>query len=201
MIYSCLMTPTEETKNQILHASKVRFVQYGFNKTTMNEIAEDCGMSAANIYRFFKSKNDIVAEMAIQFFNQTEETLREIVQRRGLTSIQRLEVFTLEMLKCTYDLFTNQPKIKEIIDFVSAERMDLVERHDDVKRSLVAEVLAEGKRNGEFDVEDIVATADVILKATLVVHCPVLMDYHPYNELEYMGKEIVKLLFRGLAQK
>ncbi|NOQ82264.1 MAG: TetR family transcriptional regulator, partial [Methylophaga sp.] len=39
-----------DTRSQILSATEIRFSQYGYNKTTMAEIAKDCGMSAANLY-------------------------------------------------------------------------------------------------------------------------------------------------------
>lgn len=35
----------------ILKAAVNRFREYGYNKTTMAEIAKDIGMSTANIYR------------------------------------------------------------------------------------------------------------------------------------------------------
>ena len=195
------MASIEETKDQILKAAEARFIQYGFNKTTMNEIAKDCNMSAANIYRFFKNKNEIVAEKAVQFFQEVEDILREIVRRPGMTAIQRLEEITLKQLQSHFDLIDNKPKLMEIIDFMSTERFDIVEHHDEVTRSLVAEVLAEGNRSGEFEVDDIVATADIFLKATILTSCPILMGFFTYKELEHFSKEVVGLLFKGLARK
>ena len=40
-----------------MNAAWERFVQYGFVKTTMAEIARDCGMSAANLYMFQSNKS------------------------------------------------------------------------------------------------------------------------------------------------
>ena len=42
----------------ILKAAVNRFSEYGYNKTTMVEIAKDAGMSAANIYRYYKNKEE-----------------------------------------------------------------------------------------------------------------------------------------------
>ena len=44
----------------ILAAAVNRFSNYGYNKTTMAEIAEDAGMSAANIYRYYKIKKKLL---------------------------------------------------------------------------------------------------------------------------------------------
>lgn len=76
--------------------------------------------------------------------------------------------------------------------------MDLIETHEDVMRSLVAEVLAEGNRNNAFAVDDIVATAEIILKATILFHSPLIQDRNSLSELEYFAEEILKLLVRGM---
>jgi AcrR family transcriptional regulator len=50
---------TEETKNNILDKAYLRFCHFGFGKTTMAEISEDCEMSAGNLYRYFENKKKI----------------------------------------------------------------------------------------------------------------------------------------------
>jgi AcrR family transcriptional regulator len=37
-------------------AARARFQRYGYAKTSMQEIAADCGMSAANLYRYYDGK-------------------------------------------------------------------------------------------------------------------------------------------------
>ena len=65
-------TSTRNTQEQIMDAAWQRFVLYGYGKTTMAEIAQDCSMSAANLYRFFKSKQDIGAALAGRCMTEKE---------------------------------------------------------------------------------------------------------------------------------
>ena len=44
----------------ILGAAERAFVRQGFHATTMNDVAEEAGMSAGNLYRYFKSKEAMV---------------------------------------------------------------------------------------------------------------------------------------------
>ncbi|MCI0526674.1 MAG: TetR/AcrR family transcriptional regulator, partial [Nitrospira sp.] len=165
------MDTSAHTKNSILDAAQIRFSRYGFNKTTMAEIAKDCEMSAANLYRFFPSKEDIGTEIALRCFSNQEALLREILRRPGLTASQRLETFILELLHATYDLFANQPCLSELVLFISQKHWELVKRHKlEVQKSLLAEVLAEGNWTEEFDVPDILATAELIQSATVKFH-------------------------------
>ena len=47
------METTESIKNRIIEEAEKHFRQYGFKKSRMAEIAKDCQMSAANLYRYF----------------------------------------------------------------------------------------------------------------------------------------------------
>ena len=89
----------EEIKSLILEKAIDLFVRYGFGKTTMVEIAKDCGMSAGNLYRYFESKFDIGVGVAQIYISKAEQILKDVLQRPGLKPAQRLEAFVLEKLK------------------------------------------------------------------------------------------------------
>jgi len=48
-----------EVVQDILKAAKKRLINYGLDKTTMNEIADDIGMSKASLYYYFTNKEDL----------------------------------------------------------------------------------------------------------------------------------------------
>ncbi len=201
MVYCVCMDKLQETRQQIIDAAAERFRRFGYNKTTMAEIAADCDMSAANIYRFFGGKKDIIAELVQACFRQTEDALRVIVRQTGITASEKLEAFVLEMLDCTEDLCGQEPMVNEAVEFITRERYDLVQQHKEVKQSLIAEILAEGNRSGEFDAEDIVATAELILKSTVLFHYPVFLTVITKEEMVRYAQGIVRLLIRGLGKR
>jgi TetR/AcrR family transcriptional regulator, repressor for uid operon len=49
-----------ERRERILEAAEHAFVRHGFHATTMQHVAEEIGMSAGNLYRYFPSKEAIV---------------------------------------------------------------------------------------------------------------------------------------------
>jgi TetR/AcrR family transcriptional regulator, repressor for uid operon len=49
-----------ERRQQILEAAERAFVRNGFHATTMQGVADEVGMSAGNLYRYFPSKEAIV---------------------------------------------------------------------------------------------------------------------------------------------
>ena len=191
----------DEIREQILAAAEKRIQQYGFNKTTMNEIAKDCNMSAANIYRFFDSKNEIATELALQSFFEAEKLLKAITRNPELSPVDKLKAFTLEKLRMNYQMFNHQPNCFEIVNYIIDERDDLIEQHKETARSYLAEVLAEGNRDGLFDIDDIFAMADTLLKAVTLFYCPVLINMYTLEEMEHSAVEVVELLVKGLEKR
>src|SRR5687768_18430992 len=53
--------PTTERRTQILDAAARSFSRAGFHRTTMQDVAAEAGMSPGNLYRYFPSKDALVA--------------------------------------------------------------------------------------------------------------------------------------------
>ena len=188
----------EEIKDLILSKALERFVRYGFGKTTMVEIAKDCGMSAGNLYRYFESKFDIGVGVAQNYICKAEQILRDVVKRPGLNPTKRLEAFVMEKLRFMHTQIIEQPNVQGLVDYILEERWDLVERHRDVQNSLMAEVLAEGNRTGDFQIDDVVQCANTLYSLTTKFRLPHFIKHVTLPELEKEAIESVALLIKGL---
>jgi TetR/AcrR family transcriptional regulator, transcriptional repressor of aconitase len=56
----------QSRRRQIMDAAIRCFAREGFHRTTMQDIVRETGLSAGAIYRYFKSKEDIVAAIATE---------------------------------------------------------------------------------------------------------------------------------------
>ena len=189
----------DDTRERILNAADARFRQYGYGKTTMAEIAADADMSAANLYRFFENKRDIGAGLALRCFADKELLLAEIVQRTDLSAAAKLEAYLLALLRYTHGQCHNQPRIYELVEDIATHRADIVERKLQGEHQLIAAILDEGQRRGEFDFSDIKTTAATVMNMTMVFGLPLFMQAHPLERFEAMARNTAQLLIRGLA--
>lgn len=195
------MMDAVDTKNQILKAAEKLLEYYGYQKTSMADIARDCQMSPANIYRFYKGKDDILAEIATNIFRDVENKLREILRSSQPTASERLEAFILENLRYLDIICPCRGKMDEAVEYIKRKNPGLFNQHLEAKRSMIAEILAEGNLREEFDIEDIVGTAELILSATFLCRCQ-WADRSPENEeVEKAAAGIIKLLVRGLHKR
>jgi len=190
----------EDIKALILKKAIDRFVQYGFGKTTMVEIAKDCGMSAGNLYRYFESKFDIGVGVAQEYIAQAEQILKDVMQLPGLKPGRRLEAFVLEKLRFMHRHIIDQPNVQDLVNYILDERWDLVESHREVQNSLISEILSEGNRSGEFKVADVGQTANIIYAMTTKFRLPHFIKNVTLEELEKEATGVVALMIQGLKR-
>lgn len=190
-----------DTKKQILDEAETLFGHYGFSKTTMADIAKECDMSPANLYRFYDGKDEIIAEITRNVFDEINKKIRDVLHRPGLSASERLETFIVEELRLVDMICSCNEKIDEAIKYLQKKKPDLFNQQTDVKRSMIAEILAEGNRRGEFEIDDIIGTSDLIMKSTFLCKCQWIDRCPPIDEIEQAARKIVKLIVRGLRKK
>jgi AcrR family transcriptional regulator len=193
-------TNAVEVRERILGAARARFERYGFNKTTMNEIAGDCAMSAANIYRYFPNKGEIVAEGARRWLGDSERALRDIAGRAALSPAERLRRMVAVRLARMAELVSRHPHLDELIDHVCQQQPDLLADYTGRIRALVADVLDAGARAGDFAFADAAEAAATIVAATAMFHHHGFVRQLALEDLERDADRVMALLLRGLAK-
>jgi len=191
----------QDVKEKILKAAQERFGRFGFNKTTMAEIARDCHMSAGNIYRYFKSKEDIAMTIARTFFSQLESEARQVIRESDRSYADRFEAFILTVLRHTYHHFAHQPEVGDFVAFITKERWDeVMDPHKRNMRALLSELLMAGQNAREFDIDDVRQTADSIEVATKVFEMPQYLSCFSLEKLEPMASGVAQLILHGIRK-
>lgn len=74
----------ERRRAQILEAARACFRERGFQQTTIEEICGEARMSPGALYRYFDSKADIVAAIALDARADAEAALERLASAEGL---------------------------------------------------------------------------------------------------------------------
>ena len=181
-----------------MDAATERFRHYGYSKTTMAEVASDCGMSAGNLYRYFESKSDIGAAVSIAWFEALHQAVRSAISQPGLNPRQKLESYVLTINRFTIESLRNTPHIQEMVDFLCEERRDLVEGHLDSCHEIVAGILLEGVKCGTFEIPDTATAARAVLNATVRFEYPPLLALSGDTDFEAEVHALIALIVDGL---
>ena len=190
-----------DTAIQILDAAEQRFRAYGYNKTTMAEIATDVGMSTANLYRYFKNKLDIAADCAKRCLDGRAEQLRAVVDQQNVKAADKLEQYFLTIARYTYTEAHDNIKINELVAHIIAERKDIVKLKNQREQAYIAEILAQGNTQGEFDVSDVIATAEVVHVSLALFQTPFFMSLYDLDTFESLATRSARLIINGLSRK
>lgn len=71
------MAETDKKRELIIEGAIKRFVHFGINKTTMNEIAEDLSVSKPSLYYYFPDKTSLILGVVEKIFEDYFEALHK----------------------------------------------------------------------------------------------------------------------------
>jgi len=79
-----------DRRDQILEAALASFAKHGFHQASMHDISAEAGISVGLIYRYFASKEAVIAAMADRHKQQIKKLLEEA--RQAPTLLESLEI-------------------------------------------------------------------------------------------------------------
>ena len=192
------MSESDTTREKIIVAARERFSHYGYPKTTIAELAEDCAMSPGNIYRFFKGKIDIAVEIARREALSAVEVIEAVLDCPLRSSRQRLEEVVFADLRYTFHLLENQPKTLELAQIVVSDRPQFQIESLRRERRVFQRILHGGQASGEFMVDNVPATTIALHAATTKYRYAQLFTNQTLAELERELAHVMTVIIRGL---
>jgi AcrR family transcriptional regulator len=195
------MDEKAQTRALILDAAGKRFRHYGYQKTTMAEIARDLSMSTGNLYRFYPSKLDI-AEAHAHFHEEDEDRLMAQIVSQKLPAVERLRSFSRMVLEETFRVIDESQKVFELAQAISRERPAYANRRLAQERVFLKGILRDGVEEGVFEpITDMEFAAEMFQCATMKFRYPQL--YNCFN-LDMLRRELegtLDLILTGLNKR
>jgi AcrR family transcriptional regulator len=141
--------PLESAAAQrIVSAARQHFLAHGYRSVTMDDLAEELGMSKKTLYAFFPSKTDLLRAVLLDKFRSVESDLDRIISKCSSNFLMALR----ELLACL-QLHTGeiQPSFVRDIRRESPEIFELVERRRrDVIQRYFGKIFEQGRKAGIF---------------------------------------------------
>ncbi|MHB1688266.1 MAG: TetR/AcrR family transcriptional regulator [Ignavibacteriaceae bacterium] len=190
------MPEEKEMKERILDKAEKMFLQFGYAKVTMEEIASGLGISKKTLYKFFSSKENLVRELTNNRICNSEKQINKIWAEEGLDFVGKLkkmlDFIGKESSKSTGPLFEDiQKNIPDLWNIIREyKKMRNLKKAEDIFIS--------GVENRVFR-NDI--GKDIILlmftSAVQGIVNPETLSQLPYSENQAV-EAIFKILFEGI---
>jgi len=75
-------------RQQIIDAARACFIRNGFHATTMQDVIREASLSVGAVYRYFKSKEDLIAAMVDEVVGEIADLLHEVTSARPRLSVE-----------------------------------------------------------------------------------------------------------------
>lgn len=76
-----VMTEPQDRRELIVATAAEMFARKGIKATTVREIADAVGVLSGSLYHYFKSKDEIVQEILVEFLEETRARYAEVLAR------------------------------------------------------------------------------------------------------------------------
>lgn len=110
----------DEKRKKILELSKKVFAKYGFFKTTMEDIADEIGFTAAAIYYYFDSKDNLFKECIVSELTKVAEKIEEEVKNVS-NPIDKLKKYIDVKVSMTRDAVRNLNMTRDVLEEMKGE--------------------------------------------------------------------------------
>jgi len=180
---------------RVLETAERLFREYGYQKTTVADIARALGMSPANVYRFYESKRAIFEAVAINLLDVVERDLAAAA-RSGGAAEQRLRAFLEANHRLCMQHFVGDSRIRDMVAVAINERWAAIDDHVERVRLMSEQIIRDGVAEGVFTAAD-PTTASACLMVGWLRFCHPLLADEPFAhgpELEQMADFLIGAL-------
>ncbi|AHF78077.1 Transcriptional regulator, TetR family [Sodalis praecaptivus] len=196
-----LRGPTDHCiRDQIVSAANEHFSHYGYGKTTVSDLAKAIGFSKAYIYKFFDSKQAIGEAICSRCMNVALEAVGEAMRNAGSAAEKFCRLFDL-LVGNAAKLFVNERKLYDIAVYAAAERWPSSLAYEQEIRTLLRQIIQEGRENGEFEQQ---TPLDECCQAVYLVMQPFinpLLLQHHLDLLPQGPEQLSRLVLRSLKHQ
>ncbi|MBX8475573.1 TetR/AcrR family transcriptional regulator [Pseudomonas cichorii] len=185
-------------RDQIVEAATQHFGHYGYEKTTVSDLARAIGFSKAYIYKFFDSKQAIGEVIC----SNRLAAIMEIVDAAVVdapTASEKLRRMLKALVEAGSSLFFLDRKLYDIAAVSARDQWPSARGHETRLRQLIEQIVREGREAGEFERKtplDEVANAIYLVMWPYIN--PVLLQYS-LDRAEETTVHLSALILRSMA--
>lgn len=189
----------ETVRNEIKHTALTLFATQGYEQTSMVNIAKAAGFSVGNVYRYFKSKQDILEELVPkEFMNElTKQLFTKIDTGKGITISEQMKdkEYIENSAQFIKTIVANRLQI--LVAFRCRKNEQGVAFKEEVIASLVQFFLQQFVPENQR--ESLVATVELLYRGLANLYMEILTEEHTEEEYITQLKRVTEYHVAGLA--
>ena len=207
----------EDFKRSIIHAAEAVILRKGIPATTMDDVARAARLSKATLYRYFRSKGDLLFEIVVHYYDDIRLQLEAIIDQPDQTAVAKLKASFRSVLtfqganKNISRVIMMDPAVlklmRVVVDEEARARSASGRRFVQMLKAKRQETMAAGERlialgveSGEYrelDVPSAVLFVEAVLQG--FIHSQILFESD--QTIEQTAEMIARFVLSGIEQK
>jgi AcrR family transcriptional regulator len=188
-----------EVRDQIVSAATTHFRLYGYEKTTVSDLAKAIGFSKAYIYKFFESKQAIGELICANCLREIETDVRTAVDSVDRPPEKLRRMFKV-IVESSLRLFFEDRKLYEISASAVSENWDAVRAYEVRIQQMLQEVVRQGRETEDFErktpLDEAVNAIYLVMRPYLN---PLLLQYN-FDHAGDAPAQLSSLVLRSLSR-
>lgn len=187
------------TKEQILSEARKVFEKFGYNKTSMSDIAQAARKSRRTLYSYFANKEEIFQAVIEVEIDALAGTLSELIEKpipacNKLREYMHIRMNAVKKLTIYYDAIRRD----------LSDNLGLIEKirrnYDKMEREMISLMLKQGVKEGAFRITDPQLVAGAIVMATKGFELPLIMGQDGYDHNQLIDP-LIDMFYHGILIK
>jgi len=184
-------------KSWILDKAGVLFWEKGYHSTGMRDIARACECKPANIYNYFKGKEDILFEVIREITEQAVMSIKFLEDDEDTSPVEQLR----SLIKSHFGILMQMARSNKLIsdtglkDLSAEHRREIIELRDKYD-SIMLKVIRRGIKSGDFSVKD--EKVMVYLISSIIVRSTIWFSPKGKYSVDEIGDIMFNFAYQGL---
>jgi len=168
-------TDRDEARARILEVAEEHFRRIGYHKTSVADIASELGMSPANVYRFFPSRDAINESICGRVLNEVAD-IAFAIARTNAPAMEKLDQFLTAVHHHNKMTLVREKHMHDLIVAATQENWAVIKAHVERMVTIFEAIIREGIEAGEFEIGDAAEAARAVKSAFMPFFHPVLIE-------------------------
>lgn len=185
-------------RDQVVEAATQHFGHYGYEKTTVSDLAKAIGFSKAYIYKFFDSKQAIGEVICSNRLAMIMDIVSSAISAAP-TASEKLRRLFRSIVEAGSDLFFHDRKLYDIAAVAGRDQWPSAVAHHERISLLIKQILLEGRESGEFErktpLDEAVQAIHLVMRPYIN---PVQLQYN-LDSVSTAPAHLSALILRSLA--
>jgi AcrR family transcriptional regulator len=194
-------TDPNETRVRILKVAEEHFRRIGYHKTSVADIASELGMSPANVYRFFPSRNAINESICGRIVNEVAD-IAFTIARANAPAVEKLDQLLTAVHHHNKMTLVREKHMHDLIVAATQENWEGIKAHIARMVTIFEAIIREGIEAGELKVEDPAEAARAVNTAFTPFFHPILIEHCVQHgeDTEAGLREQIRFILKALGK-